>query len=178
MGGGKESIVSKERLLLIIQLFYSFHNGIVPANQIGKERAISPSRTATKPSNNWYFWKQAFFTVFFSLYLRHEGEPSAGGSWVHGVYIYIYSVSVPEIHTPKSFNSKQTTAAHCVCMYVEASLLWWWFIRGYGMCSSGQTIKKSFQATFHYLNKTRNLPFSIDGKPKLDSTNAASWDPF
>lgn len=51
MGGGKDSIVSKERLLLTIQVFYSFHNEIVPAIQIGRVRAISPSRTATKLSN-------------------------------------------------------------------------------------------------------------------------------
>lgn len=66
MGGGKESTVSKDRLLLTIQVFYSFHNEIVPPLQIGQVRAISASRTATKLSNNDTFENKHFSLCFFT----------------------------------------------------------------------------------------------------------------
>lgn len=123
MGGGKESTVSKDRLLLTIQAFYSFHNEIVPAIQIGRVRAISPSRTATKLSNKWYFWEQAFFTVFFSLNFWHKGEPIVGGGWVHSLYIYIFTVHLYLKYTPQRASTlsplqQQTMVPLCVCVCV------------------------------------------------------------
>lgn len=82
---------------------------------MGKVRAGSPSKPATKSSNNNTFKNQAFFTVFISLYFWYKGE-LIGCTHIFTVYLYLKNVFQRASTLIKL--QRQTIVLLCVCVCV------------------------------------------------------------